>query len=109
MEKLPYLQLSATAVHSFHQVKVMLSCKVGCKEILTTYKLKEVKRASHFVTTVSHAHRTSLERPEHPCATFPSSSVSQTTDPPHPLLESHEHYSLQPLFRKLRAFYVIAT
>lgn len=30
--------------------------------------------------------------------------------PPHPLLESHEHYSsLQPFFGKLRAFYMIAT
>lgn len=79
----------------------MLSCKEGCKETLTTCKLKEVKRASHFAMTVSHAHCTSSERPEHPHATFPSSSISQTTDRPHPLLESDEHYSsLRPLFGK---------
>lgn len=109
MQKLPHLQLSATAVHSFHQVKVMLSCKVGCKEILTKYKLKEVKRASRFATTVGHAHRTSAKCSEHLHATVPSSSISQTIDPPHPLLESHEHYSsLQPIFGKLRAFYMIA-
>jgi len=93
MERLLNLQLSATAVHRFHQVKVVPSCKVGCKEILTTYKLKEVKRASRFATTVGPARRTSLECCERPHATFPSSSISQTVDPPHLLIRSTPPFS----------------
>lgn len=108
VEKLLYLRLSATPVPSFHQV--MFSSKVGCKEILTTYKLKEVKRASHFATTTCHAHCTYSEHSEHPHATFLPSSISQSIDPPHPLLESQEHCSsLQPLFGKLRAINMTAT
>lgn len=58
---------------------------------------------------IGHAHCTYSEHPEHPHGTF-LSSISQTIDPPYPLLESHEHdSSLQPLLGKLRAINMAAT
>lgn len=107
VEKLLYLQLSETAAPSFHQV--MFSCKERCKEILTTHKLKEVKRVSHFATTISHAHCTYSEHPAPPMPRFCPLFHRLLTHLIHSLSHMSTTPPLQPLFGKLRAINMSAT